>query len=250
MRPRLSVIIPNYNEKENISAGCLDLVDGYLSKSKIDYEVLISDDGSTDGSKELVRSYCRAHSNFRLLENAHAGKAAAINSGVKAAKGEIILFTDMDQSTPIDQIEKLFPYYDEGYDVVFGSRGHARKDFAAHRLLMSFAFRVFRQIFLLRHVSDTQCGFKSFKSHVAKEIFPMLSVVKRTKKTTGWNVSAFDVELLFIAEKKGYKLREVDVDWADRDQSTGKSRNYFKESIDMLKQIINVKTNDLKGLYS
>lgn len=153
----------------------------------------------------------------------------------------------MDQSTPIKEVEKLMPYYDQGYDVVFGSRGKARKNFSLMRQITSWGFRTFRQMFLLGHIIDTQCGFKSFKSKVAKELFPKLSVLRG--KATGWSVSAFDVELLFLAEKKGYKLKEVDVIWSQQDISTGKDNKLIKESTDMLKQILTVKLNDLKGLY-
>lgn len=247
MAPKLSIIIPNYNEKENLQAGSLEGVAAYLSKAKFSWEVIISDDGSTDGSRELVEAFVKKQKNFRLLKNLHGGKAAAINAGVSAAKGEIILFTDMDQSTPIKEVEKLLPYYDEGYDVVFGSRGKARNNFPLMRQITSWGFRAFRQLFLLSHITDTQCGFKSFKSAAAKKLFPKLSVLRQ--KASGWTVSAFDVELLFLAEKSGYKLKEVDVEWSQQDISTGKGNKLVKESIDMLKQIITVKVNDLKGLY-
>ncbi len=249
MTPKLSIIIPNYNEKENLQAGALTKVSAFLKKATYTWEVIISDDGSTDSSRDLAKDFVKKHNGFRLLENPHGGKAAAINAGIKAAKGEIILFTDMDQSTPIKEVEKLLPYYDEGYDVVFGSRGTSRKDFPIGRQITSWGFRTFRQLFLLRHVADTQCGFKSFKSEVAKKIFPKLSAVSGTKKVVGWTVSAFDVELLFLAEKAGYKLKEIDVDWSQQDISTGKGNKLVKESVDMLKQIIIVKINDLKGLY-
>ena len=247
MTPKLSIIIPNYNEKENIEAGALDQVASYLSEAPFSYEVIISDDGSSDISRDLVETFAGKNKGFHLLKNPHGGKAAAINAGVRAAKGEIILFADMDQSTPLKEVERLLPFYEEGYDVVFGSRGKARKNSPLMRKIMSFVFRHFRQLFLLSDISDTQCGFKSFRSKVAKHLFPKLSILKQT--ATGWSVSAFDVELLFLAEKAGYKLKEVEVDWRDRDVSTGKSKNFLTESVDMLKQIITVKANDLKGLY-
>ncbi|MFZ2202362.1 MAG: glycosyltransferase family 2 protein, partial [Microgenomates group bacterium] len=95
MAPKLSIIIPNYNEKENLEAGALDQVAGYLANVSFAWEVIISDDGSTDGSRDLVDYFSKKHKDFRLLKNPHGGKAAAINAGIKAAKGEIVLFTDM-----------------------------------------------------------------------------------------------------------------------------------------------------------
>lgn len=247
MIPKLSIIIPNYNEEENIQAGALSQISSYLKKAPFAWEVIISDDGSTDESRDLANNFVKKHQGFHLLKNTHSGKAAAINAGVKSAKGEIILFTDMDQSTPISEVEKLLPFYDQGYDVVFGSRGKARKNFSPMRQITSWGFRTFRQMFLLGHIVDTQCGFKSFKNKVAKELFPKLSVLH--ERATGWSVSAFDVELLFLAEKKGYKLKEVDVIWSQQDISTGKDNKLVKESTDMLKQILTVKLNDLKGFY-
>jgi len=246
---KLSVIIPNYNEKENLERGVLTEVANYLKKVKFTYEVLISDDGSTDGSRELAAKFCKTHKHFRVLKNAHGGKAHAINEGVKKAKGDIILFTDMDQSTPLKEVEKLFPWYDRGFDVVFGSRGKMRTNFPWYRQITSWGFRTFRQLFLLRQVVDTQCGFKSFRNAVAKEIFPQLEIIARPPQTSGWSVSAFDVELLFLAQKRGYQLKEVDVNWQDEDIATGKGKNFVKESTDMLKQILRVKKNDLQGLY-
>lgn len=248
-KPQVSIVIPNYNEEQNIKRGVLGQVASYLSKAKFTYEVIISDDGSSDSSLDLALAFARKHPHFRVLKNPHGGKAAAVYAGIKAAKGDVVLFTDMDQSTPLKEIEKLLPWYDRGYQVVFGSRGKARKNFPWYRQLTSWGFRFVRQIFLLRDVTDTQCGFKSFKTKVAQQIFPKLEIINKAGTTKGWVVSAFDVELLFLAEKFGYKLKEVDVSWRDEDVATNKSKNFFKESTDMLKQILRVKLNDLKGVY-
>jgi len=246
---KLSIVIPNFNEKENLDRGVLEEVYNYLKKVRYNYEVLISDDGSTDGSKEIAEKFARSHQGFRVLPNPHGGKAKAVYAGIKAAKGEIVLFTDMDQSTPLKEVEKLLPWFDEGFDVVFGSRGKARENFPWYRQLTSWGFRVVRGIFLLRHVVDTQCGFKAFKTTVAKKLFPLLSVLRDQKQSTGWTVSAFDVELLFLAEKYNHQLKEVDVAWKDEDVATNKDKRFIKESTDMLKQILQVKKNDLQGKY-
>ena len=156
----------------------------------------------------------------------------------------------MDQSTPLKEIEKLLPWYGKGFDIVFGSRGRVRKNFPLVRQLTSWGFRVIRQTFLLKDVVDTQCGFKSLNRKIALEIFPKLSVIKNYSKAKGWTVSAYDVELLFSAEKAGYKLKEIDVYWQDEDISTGKGKNFITESVDMFNQILTVKLNDLKGKYN
>lgn len=247
--PQVSIIIPNYNEKENIQHGSLNKVADYLATADFSWEVIISDDGSTDGSLKLVEKFASQHPGFRALPNPHGGKAQAVWSGIRNAKGDIVLFTDMDQSTPLKEIEKLLPLYDQGFDVVFGSRGKMRQNFPWYRQVLSWGFRTIRQIFLLPGVVDTQCGFKSFRRPVALKIFPQLEVIQKTGEASGWSVSAFDVELLFLAQKYGYKLKEVEVLWQDEDVSTGKGKNFFKESTDMFKQILRVKINDLTGRY-
>lgn len=245
----VTIIIPCYNERQNLQRGVLSEVAKYLKSANFKSEVIISDDGSTDDSRELVEEFIKKNPNFRLLKNSHGGKANAVWSGIQNAKGEIVLFSDMDQSTPIKEIEKILPFYQEGYSVVFGSRGKMRENFPILRQLTSWGFRTVRQIFLLKGIIDTQCGFKSFKREVALEIFPLLDVIRRPSSKKGWSVSAFDVELLFLAKKRGYKLKEVTVSWKDRDIATDKGKNFVSESIDMLKQILRVKLNDLKGVY-
>lgn len=246
---KLSIVIPNYNEKENLERGVLDQVYNYLKNKKYSWEVIINDDGSTDGGDKIIETFVRKHDGFRMIRGQHGGKAAGIWNGIQVAKGEIVLFTDMDQSTPLKEFDKLLPWFDQGFDVVYGSRGKMRKNFPWYRQVTSWGFRIFRGLFILRDVVDTQCGFKAMRLSLAKKIFPMLSVISQKTKVEGWTVSAYDVELLFLAEKFGSKLKEVDVVWYDEDTSTGKNRNFVSESLDMLKQILQVKKNDLQGKY-
>lgn len=248
--PKVSIIIPNYNEHENLLRGVLDEVALYLKTAPFTYEVIISDDGSTDNSPEFIKDFVKSHKNFIFLNNKHGGKAAAVWAGINVSKGDIIIFSDMDQSTPLKEIEKLLPFYDQGYGVVFGSRGRMRNNFPIERQIMSWGFRQVRQIFLLRGIVDTQCGFKSMLRPIALEVFPRLQVIREPKNSKGWSVSAFDVELLFIAQKLGHKLKEVDVTWKDRDVAKGKGKNFLNESTDMLKQIMRVTFNDWKGKYN
>lgn len=248
-RPYLSIIIPCYNEEKNLQRGVLNEVERYFKKQKYLSEVIISDDGSTDGSLKFVQKYCQKNSRFRLLKNPHGGKSFAVWAGVKTAKGKIVLFTDMDQSTPINQVNKLLPFFKKDYDVVIGSRGQMRTGFSFLRQLGSSAFRWIRQILLLKGIVDTQCGFKAFKSKVAQDLFSRLLIFKKPKKTKGWRVGAFDVELLFVARKRGYRTAEVPVKWQDRDVAQKKQKKYIKESKEMLKEILRVKLNDWRGAY-
>lgn len=250
MKPKLSIVLSNYNEHANLERGVLDQMSDYLSKVNYSWEVIINDDGSTDGGDVIIKNFVKTHPNFRLIRGQHGGKAAGIWNGIQVAKGEIALYTDMDQSTPLSEVEKLLPWFDKGYDIVFGSRGKMRKNFPVLRQLTSWGFRFFRGIFLLHDVVDTQCGFKSLRVDVAKRIFPLLSVIKDKKEAAkGWTVSAFDVELLFLAEKLDLRLKEVDVLWKNEDTSISKQKSFIGESIDMLQQIIQVKVNDLQGKY-
>jgi dolichyl-phosphate beta-glucosyltransferase len=137
--------------------------------------------------------------------------------------------------------------------VVIGSRGISREGFSLVRKLGSFVFRTLRSLFLLRGISDTQCGFKSCRRQVALEVFPRLQFF--TQETpTGWKVSAYDVELLYLCERAGYQIQEVIVDWENRDQSDTKGQGselgrYAHESIEMAKEVLRVTVNQFKGLY-
>ena len=250
MKKYLSIIIPCYNEEENLERGVLNEVYGFLKDQKYSWEVIISDDGSSDNSLEIASDFVGRHRNFKILKNEHGGKPSAIWNGIKVAKGRHILFVDMDQSTPIGELKKILPWFNKKYDVVIGSRGLERRGFPLKRRLMSKIFRFLRGLILLPDINDTQCGFKAFKTRVAREIFPKLQFFQETnKKVRGWRVSAFDVELLFIAQKQGYKIKEVTVDWGDKDISQKKEKKFLKESIEMAKEILRVKINDLLGKY-
>src|SRR3990170_4513963 len=140
----LTVIIPCYNEKENLQRGVLEVVDKFLESKKFSWEVLISDDGSTDVSVSIVKKQIKAFANFKLLENPHGGKPSALWCGIQKAKGKYVLFTDMDQSTPIAELDKLLLPLEDGYNIVIGSRGFERKDFPLYRKLGSMVFAAFR----------------------------------------------------------------------------------------------------------
>lgn len=248
MAPYLSIIIPNYNEMANLESGALDKVAKYLKTVKFTWEVIISDDESTDGSREFVEKFVGKHSRFIILKNKHAGKAGALKNGILQASGQFILLADMDQSTPLKEVEKILPWFDKGFKVVIGSRGKSRNS-SPLRQIISFVFFTFRRSILLGDIIDTQCGFKAFESKILKLVFPKLSNFDRNKNPKGWVVSAFDVELLFMLHKLREPIKEVTVDWKDEDTSTSKPRNFVKESLDMIRQIIRVKSRDLRGVY-
>ena len=216
----LSLIIPAYKEATRI-APTLEKVHKYLSTTAFQSEVLIVDDGSPDNTKEVVESTFAKFSasdkiSFRLIEyGMNKGKGAAVQAGMLAATGDVCIFTDADLSTPIHEIEKVFAAITEGYDVVIGSRAlEGRKLVKVHqpwyREMMGRFFNLLVQIFVIRGIKDTQCGFKGFRNEVAKKLFS-------EQKVMGFS---FDVDILFLARKHGYKIKEVAVEWYNDERTT------------------------------
>lgn len=243
---KLSVIIPAYNESKNLNIGVLDQVYDYLKKQNYGWEVLIVDDGSTDETVSLVKQQMKNKEGFRLIKNTHGGKAITVITGMLDAKGEIAVFTDMDQATPIDQIERLFPKFDEGYDLVIGSRD-GRKGAPLMRKLVAWGFAILRNIILGVPFKDTQCGFKAFKKVVIQEIFPKLLKIWVKRKATGAAVHAgFDVETLFLAKKSNFEIAEVPVQW----HYVGTERvQVIKDSIDAIRDMLRIRLADIRGKY-
>lgn len=252
--PYLSVVIPCYNEARNLEKGVLDEVDQYLVRQSYPWEVIIVNDESTDDSRRLVEAFISERPRFSLVNILHGGKPAAVWAGIQQARGSVVLFTDMDQSTPISELDKLLPWYDAGFQVVIGSRGATREGFSVVRKLGSFIFRTLRSLFLLRGINDTQCGFKTCRREAALHAFPKLQFFKQESRPTGWKVSAYDVELLYLLEKAGYTIKEVEVTWLNRDVSDTKGQQgnlarYMRESVDMAREVYRVKRNELRGMY-
>lgn len=243
----LSIIIPQYNELSNLKKGLLHSAFDYLVKQDFAYEVLIVDDGSTDGSLNYLTENYSDKDFLKIIEAEHGGKPVAINRGIKESSGEYILFTDMDQSTPLSELDRLIPFIAENHAVI-GSRGGKRNSATVTRKVAGFLFSSFRKLFLLKEIDDTQCGFKLFRADILSETFPRLNALK-AKDVKGWSVSAFDVELLYLIQKKGGKIKEVRVKWNDEDVSGTKDRKFFHESGDMLKQILLVVWREMKGEY-
>lgn len=246
MKPFLSIVIPAYNEAGNFRAGLLQPSIDYLSKQKYSREVVFVNDGSTDDTKNLLEKFCRRQRGYRVMTISHGGKAAAVTAGILAAKGEIVLFTDFDQSTPLNQVEKFIAVHKLGSDVVIGDRGVATMNNKLLRRLRSWVFVALVQLVLLPDVRDSQCGFKSFTSPAAKRIFGNLMVTK-TGKVTGGYMGAFDVEALFLARRLGYKITQVPVSWK---KVEGIRLNPLIEPIKMLRDVFQVRLYDLLGRYN
>lgn len=244
----LSVIIPSYNEKVNLRKGVLDKIDHYLSRQKYTWEVIIVDDGSNDGSYEFSEAYAKQNKNFRVIKGAHLGKAGAVTKGMLEAHGEYRLFTDMDQATPIEEVDKMLPFIEIEYDIVIGSRT-TRVGSPLSRRVMSKGMIVLRKLTVgITEIEDTQCGFKLFTAESAKKLFTKLSEIHHGfSQIHGSNVTAgFDVELLLIANSLSYKIKEVPVEWLFVES---RRVSPIKDSINGILDLLTISSNKFSGKY-
>lgn len=243
---KITVVIPAFNEEKNLKAGVLNQVIDFFKDKKTYFDVLIVDDGSSDQTVKLVEDQIKDIKNFKILKNPHQGKALTVMSGLLKASGEIVFFTDMDQATPISEIDKLLPEFDKGFDIVIGSRT-GRKGAPPIRKITAWSFAFLRNIVLNLPFKDTQCGFKGFSAKSIHDIFPNMQKRWVNNISTGSAVNAgFDIETLFLAKKKGFEIAEVPVNW----HHVGSERvQIVKDSLEAIKDMIRIKINDLSGKY-
>lgn len=243
----LSVVIPCFNEERNIRLGALENVYSYLSKQKYLWEVLLVDDGSVDESLKLINRFISGKINFRLLRKKHQGKAAAVTAGVLNSNGKIILFSDLDQATPLSEMERLLPYFNKGYQLVIGSRNSRRRGAPLSRLAMAKGFMLLRNLILNLGIRDTQCGFKAFQKETAHKIFPKLKVFNKGRIAQGSTVTAgFDIELLYIAKLMDLRIAEVPVEWHYQET---RNVNPIKDSLESLADLIRIRLMSFSGGY-
>ena len=246
--PFLSVIVPSYNEQHNIERGVLKELISYLKQQPYTWELILSDDGSTDGTVESLQQFAKQHPEVTVLTNSHAGKGPAVTAGMLAAHGQWRLYTDFDQSTPIQEVTKLLPYTDQ-YQVIFGSReiaGAKRDKEPFYRHLMGRGFNLLVQIMAVRGVQDTQCGFKMFSAQATETLFPKLYIYSPHNRQPDAFTGAFDVELLFLARKLGFTYKEVPIHW--RHFATTRV-NPLKDSVRMFIDILRIRWARLMGKY-
>lgn len=244
----ISLIIPCYNEEANLQKGVLDKVGNYSNNYSRITEVIIVDDGSDDGSIKIIHTYLKLFPKFKLIKNVHQGKAFAISTGIKSASNDVVIFTDMDLATPIEEVEKLIEQADMGYDIVIGSRKSKRDGAPFQRKILSFGAVIVRSLlFKFKDITDTQCGFKLYKKSLALNIINHSQLLKNNRQTNGPSVTAaFDLEFLFLAFKFGYKVKEVPVHWQHMES---RRVNFFKDMIETLKDIVKIKLYDMQGKY-
>ncbi len=233
----------------NLQKGVLEKVERFLAKKKFAYEVIVVDDGSDDGSIKFAENFVKDNPKFKLLKNPHTGKAGAVTAGILASRGEIVLFTDMDQATPIEEADKLLLFFNKGYDIVIGSRNSQRKGSPFSRILMARGMMILRTIIVgVKGISDTQCGFKAFKREAAHKLFTRIKQLHYGfNSISGSSVTAgFDVEFLYLAQKMGFKIKEVPVSWLYVET---RRVSPIRDSIDGLINLLQIKYSDISGRY-
>jgi dolichyl-phosphate beta-glucosyltransferase len=222
--PFLSVVVPAYNEARSIGATLADMR-RHLDTRPYAYEIIVSADGG-DGTREAVAALAAEDARLSVIGSAgRGGKGRGVRNGMAQARGAVVGFVDADGKTPIDEIERLLPFLEQGYDVVIGSRGLAESRIEVaqrlYRRVGSRAFGVLMHLVMgLPHVRDTQCGFKFFRGPVARDLFAR-------QRIDGY---MFDIELLHLCARAGYRVKEVGVRWRDDGDSrldllAGNARN-------------------------
>jgi dolichyl-phosphate beta-glucosyltransferase len=239
--PQLSIIIPAFNEEHRLP-GYLDSILSHFAESAVTYEIVVVDDGSGDGTALVVERLAEKNPHLRLIRlPANCGKGWAVKTGMLNASGRLRLFADADGATPIAEFDRLQKRIEQGADVAIASRA-LRDDSCAvearlHRKVIGSVFNRIVRILTVKHVSDTQCGFKLFTSDAAAELFQL-------QKIRGFG---FDVEILYLAGKRGYRLVEVPVNWSDVE---GSKVRLFRDSARMFLDVLKVRLWELRGSYS
>ncbi len=238
--PQLSVVIPAYNEERRLPS-TLESVHAFLKQNYADFEILIVDDGSLDKTIDTVDSFAKHHPGIRLITSSpNQGKGYAVRTGVLQANGDLILINDADGSSPIEEIIRLEQAITDGADLAIGSRNKPDPNRVViahlHRKYIGNTFNLIVQTLLLPGIYDTQCGFKLFKKSIAHDIFAV-------SKLNGF---AFDVEILYIARMRNYRLSEVAINWTN---VAGSKVNVIVDSLGMFFQVLGIKLRAWTGGY-
>ncbi len=240
MDPTYTIVLPAYNESERLTTSLPKMLD-YIRQRDLHAEIIVVNDGSTDDTADIVRRFAGAYPMVRLLENpGNRGKGYSVRSGMLHAKGDVMLFSDADLSSPITEADKLFAAIAGGADVAVGSRWLKRELQTErqpwYRQLYGRLFNLALRITLGLRYRDTQCGFKAFNRKAAEIVFPRQRIER-------WG---FDPELLFLANKFTLRAVEVPVAWAHDHRS---KINPLRDGVKMAGEMLKVRWNEMKGLY-
>lgn len=233
----LSVIIPAHNEESRLP-DTLEQVFRFLQKQPFSSEVIVVENGSADKTFEVAREFTKTHESFRVIQS-ERGKGAAVKRGMLEARGEYRFMCDADLSMPVDEIVKFIPPTAEGFDILIASReasGSVRYNEPPYRHLGGRGINYIIQALILPGLNDTQCGFKCFRAEIANELF-------QKQTLPGWS---FDIELLFIARRHRYRVREVPVHWYYQADSKVSA---LRDALRMIGDIFRIHVNHLRGRY-
>ena len=236
--PFLSIIVPAYNEERRLPK-TLPRIVAFLQTQDYPGEVIVVDDGSLDNTAKVVEEMAAQLPFINLIRNEHRGKGYAVKTGMLAARGDYLFLCDADLSMPIEEVAKFVPPALEEYDVAIGSReitGARRYDEPSLRHLMGRVFNFLVRLLAVRGFQDTQAGFKCFRREAAHDLFPYQTM----------DGFGFDVEVLFIAQKRGYRIVEVPINWY---YMTNSRVSPVGDSVRMVREILQVRLNDWRGLY-
>ena len=236
---RLSVVIPAYNEAAVIGQ-TLRAIATHLTTAGVAHEILVVDDGSTDQTSQVVLDVAKTLPAIRVVRSAHRGKGAAVRQGVFEAQGEEVLFMDADHSTRIEEWQKCWPWLHDGYEMVIGSRKMSGAMVTVHqprlRELMGKGFTWLTNTLLAIRVTDITCGFKGFQASAAREMFQL-------QRIEGWG---FDAEVLFIARRLGYRIKEVPVVWTN---DTRTKVRLLKDTVRSFRELLKICLGAWRGWY-
>lgn len=235
----LSIIIPARNEEKRLPP-TLAAVNGYLEKQPYRSEIIVVENGSQDLTAVVTEAFAADHPRVRLIQESAPGKGLAVRRGMLEAKGEYRFFCDADLSMPIEEVSKFLPPRLNNYAVAIGSReapGARRFNEPSYRHFQGRVFSNLVKFFALPGFEDTQCGFKCFRAEVVHDLFT-------AQVFRGWS---FDVEVLYIAWKRGYRIVEVPIDWYYRSESRV---NPLLDPLRMLRDILTIRRNWARGLYT
>jgi glycosyltransferase involved in cell wall biosynthesis len=238
--PHYSIVIPAYNESARIGTTLAAVLECVHSRNWL-AEVIVVNDGSSDTTADIVREFVRLDPIVHLLENpSNRGKGYSVRNGILAGRGDILMFTDADLSSPIEEAERLFAAINEGADIAIGSRWlEVSRQTIKQPIYRQFFGRCFNAV--TRWVmglpfADTQCGFKAFRRSAAHTVFGLQRIER-------WG---FDPELLFIALRRGYGIKEVPVTWGHDERSR---MSYLRDGLKMLEEILYIRWNAFTGVY-
>ena len=246
--PTVSVVVPVYNESSRIAVS-LERIWDYFEHAREHAEIIFVDDGSTDNTVAIARSFAATRAEIRVLAERHRGKASAVLAGMEAARGDIVGFMDVDLATPLHTWEACRAALENGAGVAIGSRegiGAERVGEPGYRHLMGRVFNTLVRLLLLPRIEDTQCGFKFFSRKAIDDILPRHLLYRDADVVKMPRVTAFDVELLFIARQCGHRIAVIPVTWFYGDHS---KVNPLTDTLQNVRDILGVRINGWLGRY-